>query len=320
MARLLSDTYHVEPRFVELSNFCRPDGEMLAMKRMSRLAFAMWMFSVSVSLSVASLNAAEPKFDSKVVSAATKGHAVDVEVDVTGAKSLFLVATDGGDGFGCDWADWVEPRLIGKDGKESKLTELKWKSASAGFGEAKINANCGGDAISVDGKKVEYGIGTHANSVIEFALPDGHGFTKFKSRAAVDDQGVNQGCGSTVRFLVFTDKPDAKFLVGSTGGSPQSGIGSRDSKDAVSGLDVADGLEATLFASEASNPAMLNPTSIDIDHLGRVWVCEVVNYRHRCLQGSGCDPLPSARRCVADSSRPRTPRLGRDGRYRCWSG
>jgi len=35
-------------------------------------------------------------------------------------------------------------------------------------------------------------------------------------------------------------------------------------------------VEATLFASE---PMMLNPTNIDIDHRGRVWVCEVVNYR-----------------------------------------
>ena len=228
-------------------------------------------------------SAAEPKFDSKVVTAATKGHAVEIDLDISGAKSLFLVATDGGDGFGCDWADWAEPQVIGKDGKETKLTELKWKAVSAGFGEVKVNANCGGDALSIDGKKVEYGIGTHANSVIEFALPDGHNFAKFKSRAGLDSHGTNQGCGSTVRFLVFTDKPDPKYLVASAvaGGGQPAGIGSRDPKDAVKGLDVAEGLEATLFASEASNPAMLNPTSIDIDHLGRVWVCEVVNYRHR---------------------------------------
>lgn len=236
--------------------------------------------SLAVLVSIASsLTAAEPKFDSKIVSAETKGHAVEVEADVAGAKSLFLVATDGGDGFGCDWADWAEPRFVGKDGKETKLTELKWKSASAGFGSANVNKNCGGDVLSIDGQKVEYGIGTHANSVIEFALPEAHGFAKFKARAGLDSQGTRQGCGSTVRFLVFTDTPDAKYLVASNGG--QADGGSRDAKDAVKGLDVAEGLEATLFASEDSKPAMLNPTSIDIDHLGRVWVCEVVNYRHR---------------------------------------
>ena len=45
---------------------------------------------------------------------------------------------------------------------------------------------------------------------------------------------------------------------------------------AVAGLDVAEGLEATLFASE---PTISNPTSIDVDHRGRVWVCDAYNYR-----------------------------------------
>jgi putative membrane-bound dehydrogenase-like protein len=39
---------------------------------------------------------------------------------------------------------------------------------------------------------------------------------------------------------------------------------------------VADGLEMRLWASE---PLFVNPTCIDIDHKGRVWVCEAVNYR-----------------------------------------
>ncbi len=50
----------------------------------------------------------------------------------------------------------------------------------------------------------------------------------------------------------------------------------RSAKYAVAGLTVADGLEATLFASE---PTLTNPTNIDVDHLGRVWVCEAYNYR-----------------------------------------
>jgi len=46
--------------------------------------------------------------------------------------------------------------------------------------------------------------------------------------------------------------------------------------DAVGTLAVADGLEATLFAAE---PLLSSPSNIDIDAAGRVWVCEVVNYR-----------------------------------------
>ncbi|MEQ9439014.1 MAG: HEAT repeat domain-containing protein [Cyclobacteriaceae bacterium] len=45
---------------------------------------------------------------------------------------------------------------------------------------------------------------------------------------------------------------------------------------ALAGLDVVDDLQATLFASE---PMVVNPTNMDIDHRGRVWVCEGYNYR-----------------------------------------
>ncbi len=45
---------------------------------------------------------------------------------------------------------------------------------------------------------------------------------------------------------------------------------------ALATFKVADGLELSLFASE---PLFANPTCMDIDHKGRVWVCESVNYR-----------------------------------------
>ncbi|MEO6719227.1 MAG: PVC-type heme-binding CxxCH protein [Ferruginibacter sp.] len=50
----------------------------------------------------------------------------------------------------------------------------------------------------------------------------------------------------------------------------------RLSKNALAGLEVADGLQATLFASE---PMIGNPTNIDVDARGRVWMCEAYNYR-----------------------------------------
>ena len=50
----------------------------------------------------------------------------------------------------------------------------------------------------------------------------------------------------------------------------------RTPETAVAGLDVADGVELKLFAAE---PMLLSPSNIDIDHMGRIWVCEVVNYR-----------------------------------------
>ena len=47
-------------------------------------------------------------------------------------------------------------------------------------------------------------------------------------------------------------------------------------ENAIKGLKVADGLRIQLFASE---PVMTNPTNIDVDDKGRVWVCEAFNYR-----------------------------------------
>ncbi len=47
-------------------------------------------------------------------------------------------------------------------------------------------------------------------------------------------------------------------------------------ENALKGLQVAEGLQVQLFASE---PTITNPTNIDIDHRGRVWVCEAYNYR-----------------------------------------
>src|SRR5437773_7885293 len=43
-------------------------------------------------------------------------------------------------------------------------------------------------------------------------------------------------------------------------------------------LKVADGLAVSLWAHE---PECVNPTCMDIDHKGRVWICESVNYRDR---------------------------------------
>lgn len=209
---------------------------------------------------------AKPAFASPIVTMQTKGHAVEIDADITGAKQLFLVVTDGGDGFGCDWSDWAEPRLIGPGG-EKKLTDLTWKSADSQFGSVQVDKNCTGGALKIAGRSVAYGLGTHSNSVIAYDLPSG--FTRFKARAGLDNGGTDQGCGSTVQFLVYTQQPPA--LATAAGAAI-----SRDPADAVAGLDVAEGLEAQLFASE---PEISNITNIDIDHRGRIWACDVRNYR-----------------------------------------
>lgn len=57
---------------------------------------------------------------------------------------------------------------------------------------------------------------------------------------------------------------------------------------------VSDGLEFKLWASE---PLFVNPTCMDVDHKGRVWVVESVNYRNR-LRGMKKFTRPSGDRIV----------------------
>lgn len=47
-------------------------------------------------------------------------------------------------------------------------------------------------------------------------------------------------------------------------------------QNAIKSLAVHPQLQVELFASE---PMMQSPSNIDVDYLGRVWICEIVNYR-----------------------------------------
>ncbi len=58
--------------------------------------------------------------------------------------------------------------------------------------------------------------------------------------------------------------------------APASGAGALEPGPALAALTAGAGLKVGAFASE---PMLLSPSAIDIDHLGRVWVAEIVNYR-----------------------------------------
>ena len=207
-------------------------------------------------------------FTSPVVSSKTPDHKVDIEIELQGAKKIFLVVNDGDDGFTCDWADWLNPTFLGKD-KQIDVTTLKWTGATSQWGTVNKNLNAADQPLKVKGKSFEKGIGTHANSVIGFDVPEG--VTKFKAIGGLDNGGTDQqeGGATSVRFQVYADAAPQS----PTEGAPAN---AHDPALAVEGLTVAPGLAATLTASE---PDLLSLTNLDIDHRGRIWVCEVVNYR-----------------------------------------
>jgi len=128
---------------------------------------------------------------------------VDIDVDITGANTLWLVVTEGDHGPTLDWANWGEPRLIGPDGAK-KLTDLSWKSASSGHNKAQVDKNAVGEKLRIADTEPAFGIGTHAHSVIVYDLPPG--VTRFTAQAGPDTAAVEKGeSGHEMQFLVLTD-------------------------------------------------------------------------------------------------------------------
>lgn len=137
----------------------------------------------------------------------------EMTASIAGAKKLFLVVTDGGDGADWDHADWIAPQLTGEKGT-LPLTDLEWVSATAGWGSVIKHKSIGGNPLVVDGKMSDNGIGTHAPSIIEYDLPEG--YDTFTSMAGLDRECVTHTEGATVRFHVFTQYP--------TGSLPQDSM------------------------------------------------------------------------------------------------
>lgn len=82
-------------------------------------------------------------------------------------------------------------------------------------------------------------------------------------------------CFLSLLALIFfaCNRPSKKIVVDRTKLTEEQ---KRLPENAISALKVADGLDVALFASE---PMMTNPTNMDIDHKGRVWITEAYNYR-----------------------------------------
>lgn len=127
---------------------------------------------------------------------AGNGSSQKVEVSVKNGRKLVLFVRDGGNGFDWDHVAWVDPVLTGPKGT-LKLTDRKWISASAGWGEARVNQTCDGQPLRINNQPVN-GIGTHAESVIIYELPEG--YDTFSATGVVTkDQG-------SVVFGVLVDK------------------------------------------------------------------------------------------------------------------
>lgn len=156
-----------------------------------------------------------PAFTSPLVTRATAGRGVPVDVDVAGKARLVLVADGGADGTGWDHALWAEPRLVMADGSERRVSELPFTQAVAGWGAVSTTAAPSGGAMRVAGRAVPHGIAAHARSLVEVALPAGA--VRFRATASLDDGADTGPAGSgsvvfTVHALPAAPPADAAGL------------------------------------------------------------------------------------------------------------
>ena len=143
-------------------------------------------------------------WNSGVINKETISQCKTADIDITGARKLYLVVTDAGDDIAWDHADWISPTLY-NDKDSLLLTSLKWLKATAGWQEPRLDTSVSGSELIVNGKAYANGIGTHSNSVIEYDLPQG--YTHFKTMAGLDNAGTVQSTGATVKFLIYTKNP-----------------------------------------------------------------------------------------------------------------
>ena len=227
-------------------------------------------FAAILTASALGVTPVKPAFESPVMDSKSGPRLVDVDVSVKEAKELWLVVSDQGS-LSCDWADWIEPRLIMADGTVKDLTTLTWKSAKAGFGSFHVGKASDGGPLRVDKKTYERGIGTHAASTIGYDLPAGA--LRFTAKVAIDDGGmIRNGAPSdaALRFAVHTAQPP------SAPSAEPAAPSDRPTVVPPELFTVPDGLEVTLWAT---SPLLHNPTNIDFDAQGRLYVAEGVNYR-----------------------------------------
>ena len=144
------------------------------------------------------------------VTRATPDYGVDIDVALSGkTNDLYLVVTDCDGSFTNDHADWINPAVYNEQGDSILLTDLTWESATAGWGTVNINKSVSGNTLQIANQQFSNGIGTHANSIIHYILPEGYN-CRFKAFAGLDKGGTDQNEGATVEFFVFDTDPTTR--------------------------------------------------------------------------------------------------------------
>ncbi len=122
-----------------------------------------------------------------------------------GSNELYLIVNDNGDSYSCDHANWINPTIELSSGEKISLMDLNWDYATAGWGTTQKNRSVSKNDLIVNKNHYKKGIGTHSQSIIKYTLPENT--VKFSALAGLDQQGLDEGCGSTVEFMIAVENP-----------------------------------------------------------------------------------------------------------------
>lgn len=146
---------------------------------------------------------------------------VAIDVDISGAENVNLVVGTGPDGNGNDHADWADARFdCAPDGTTEPpsdpvapagtafASDLEFLSESNGWGPVERDQSNGekerndGGELSIRGETFAKGLGTHADSSVEFFT--GGQCVSFAASVGIDDSRVAKKNGSVI-FTVVGD-------------------------------------------------------------------------------------------------------------------
>jgi hypothetical protein len=146
--------------------------------------------------------AAENRFDSKLV----RGGATPVDIDISGAKDLYLVIEDV-DSYDASRivAGWADVELIGPEGA-IPLSSLGGPAVASHQFELAKGESAAGFKSAVP-------------SILHWRLGD-KPFTRFRARAIIDESSRKSDISPALRFFVFTEAPEADRMVRVEGGPP----------------------------------------------------------------------------------------------------
>jgi hypothetical protein len=134
-------------------------------------------------------------------------NAKSVDIDIRGAKSLWLIAEDAG----CydparTIAAWLDMEVAGPSGAK-KLSDLATLS--------KLVPR----ELKVQGKAEPHALAAEFSKPLVFSI-EGLGYTRLRGRIAIDDSSTADDVGASVRFFVFAEQPDRQQMVAATSDPP----------------------------------------------------------------------------------------------------